>query len=48
LNGWRGYFLGANMPVGEGKLLIKEKRPDVVALSVATVLNFDRLNECCC
>ena len=43
LNGWRGYFLGANMPVSDVKLLIKEKRPNVVALSVATVLNFDRL-----
>ena len=36
LNGWRGYFLGANTPVGDVITLIAEKRPDVVALSVAT------------
>jgi MerR family transcriptional regulator, light-induced transcriptional regulator len=36
LNGWRGYFLGANTPVGEAITLIAEKRPEVVALSVAT------------
>jgi MerR family transcriptional regulator, light-induced transcriptional regulator len=36
LNGWRGYFLGANTPVGEVIKLIGEKQPDVVALSVAT------------
>lgn len=36
LNGWRGYFLGANTPVGETITLIREKRPDVAALSVAT------------
>jgi hypothetical protein len=36
LHGWRGYFLGANTPVREVIALITEKRPDVVALSVAT------------
>ncbi len=36
LNGWRGYFLGANTPVGEVIELIGEKQPNVVALSVAT------------
>lgn len=43
LHGWRGYFLGANMPVDDVKSLIAEKQPDVVALSVASALNFDRL-----
>ena len=42
LDGWRGYF-SARIAVGDVKLLIKEKRPDVVALSLATVLNFDPL-----
>ena len=36
LNGWRGYFLGANAPVGDVIKLIAEKRPEVVALSGAT------------
>ncbi len=36
LNGWRGYFLGANTPVGDVIELVREKRPTVVALSVAT------------
>jgi methanogenic corrinoid protein MtbC1 len=44
LNGWRGYFLGANMPLDPVKALIAEKRPDAVALSVASALNLDRLN----
>ena len=34
LNGWRGYFLGANTPVRDLLDLIQEKQPDVVALSV--------------
>ena len=45
LNGWRGHFLGANMPEADLKLLIEEKRPDAVALSLATALNLDRLNH---
>ena len=45
LNGWRGYFLGANMPLAPVKALIAEKRPDVVALSLTTVLNLDGLNR---
>lgn len=36
-HGWRGYFLGANTPVRDVLALITEKRPNVVALSVATV-----------
>ena len=43
LNGWRGYFLGANTPVRDVKELIAEKRPDVVALSVAVAFNLDTL-----
>ncbi|MEI8173853.1 MAG: cobalamin-dependent protein [Deltaproteobacteria bacterium] len=43
LNGWRGYFLGANTPVRDLKTLIEEKHPDVVALSVAMVFGLDTL-----
>lgn len=35
LHGWRGYFLGAHTPVRDLLAFITEKRPDVVALSVA-------------
>ena len=43
LNGRRGYFLGANTPVRDLKMLIEEKHPDVVALSVAMVFSLDML-----
>ena len=43
LNGWRGYFLGANTPVRDVKALVEEKRPDVVALSVAVAFSLDTL-----
>jgi methanogenic corrinoid protein MtbC1 len=43
LNGWRGYFLGANTPISDVKALIAEKHPDVVALSVAVAFSLDTL-----
>ena len=43
LNGWRGYFLGANLPLADVQSLIAEKRPDVAAFSVASVLNLESL-----
>jgi methanogenic corrinoid protein MtbC1 len=43
LNGWRGYFLGANTPVPDVKALIAEKHPDVVALSVSVAFSLDTL-----
>ena len=43
LNGWRGYFLGANTPVRDVQSLIAEKQPDVVALSVASAFSLDTL-----
>ncbi len=43
LNGWRGYFLGANTPLADLLSFITEKRTDAVALSLATVLNLNRL-----
>jgi len=45
LNGWRGYFLGANTPLADMLAFLAEKRPDAVALSLATVLNLNRLLE---
>jgi methanogenic corrinoid protein MtbC1 len=43
LNGWRGYFLGANTPVRDLLQLIQEKRVDVVALSVTVYFGLDSL-----
>ncbi|MEI6412961.1 MAG: cobalamin-dependent protein [Pseudomonadota bacterium] len=43
LNGWRGYFLGANTPPGDLLVLIREKHPDVVALSLAVHFNLESL-----
>lgn len=43
LHGWRGYFHGANTPVRDLVALIAEKRPDVVALSLASLIGLDAL-----
>jgi methanogenic corrinoid protein MtbC1 len=43
LNGWRGYFLGANTPQRDLLDLIQEKHPDVVALSLTLYFNLDSL-----
>lgn len=43
LRGWRGYFLGANTPVRDVCELIREKQPDVVALSVTVAFSLDHL-----
>jgi methanogenic corrinoid protein MtbC1 len=43
LNGWRGYFLGANTPLRDLTVLITEKHPDVVALSVTVAFNLDEI-----
>lgn len=45
MNGWRSYFLGANVPVDEVIALIRDKRPDAVALSLAIYFNLDTLLE---
>jgi cobalamin-dependent methionine synthase I len=34
-SGWRGYYLGANVPVDAMQTLIEEKCPDAVALSAS-------------
>jgi MerR family transcriptional regulator, light-induced transcriptional regulator len=43
LNGWRGYFLGANTPLPDLQAFIQEKRPDVVAFSGSIASNLDQL-----
>jgi methanogenic corrinoid protein MtbC1 len=43
LNGWRGYFLGANTPVRDLTDLIADKTPDVVVLSVTIYYGMDAL-----
>jgi MerR family transcriptional regulator, light-induced transcriptional regulator len=43
LNGWRGYFLGANTPIRDLIAFITEKQPDVVALSVTVAFSLDKL-----
>ncbi len=43
LNGWRGYFLGANTPRLDLLDLIREKQPDVVTLSLTVYFNLESL-----
>lgn len=43
LNGWDGYFLGANTPPDELLKLIDNKKPDLVGLSLAVYFNLDNL-----
>jgi methanogenic corrinoid protein MtbC1 len=43
LNGWRGYFLGANTPEQDLLDLIREKQPDAVVLSLAMPFNLEKL-----
>jgi len=45
LNGWRGYFLGANAPRGDLLDLIRDKKPDVVALSLTVYFHLEALME---
>ncbi len=45
LNGWRGYFLGANMPMQDLLDLIRAKRPDAVAMSLTVYFSLDALVE---
>jgi methanogenic corrinoid protein MtbC1 len=43
LNGWRGYFLGANTPAKGLLDFINNKKPDVVALSSTVYFNLENL-----
>ncbi len=45
LNGWDGYFLGANTPTEDLVRFIDQKRPDLLGLSLALDLNFDNLRR---
>jgi methanogenic corrinoid protein MtbC1 len=43
LNGWHGYFLGANMPQEDLVRLIENKKPELVGLSLAVYSNLPSL-----
>lgn len=43
LNGWRGYFLGANTPPRDLIDLVRDKNADVVALSLTVSFNLEML-----
>lgn len=45
LNGWDGYFLGANTPVSDLLEFVGEKKPDVVGLSVSLYFNMGELRK---
>ena len=45
LNGWDGYFLGANTPSGDLIQMIEEFEPDVVCLSLSIYENMRPLME---
>ena len=45
LNGWDGYFLGANSPIAETARFIDETRPDVVGFSLSILSNLDQLER---
>jgi methanogenic corrinoid protein MtbC1 len=43
LHGWRGHYLGANTPLQSLLHLLKDKKPDVAALSVSGSFGFETL-----
>ncbi|MBN2755261.1 MAG: cobalamin-dependent protein [Candidatus Goldbacteria bacterium] len=43
MHGWHGYFLGANTPVENLITLIKDKKPDVLGLSISIYFNMPQL-----
>ena len=45
LNGWDGYFLGANTPVQDLLDIVSEKQPEIVALSMSVYFNMDYLHN---
>ena len=45
LNGWDGYFLGANSPAEDMAQFIQDIRPDIVGLSLAILANIDQLKR---
>jgi methanogenic corrinoid protein MtbC1 len=45
LNGWDGYFLGANSPFEDTARFIHEFRPEVVGFSLSILSNLDHLKR---
>jgi len=45
LNGWDGYFLGANTPVEDLLDIVRDKQPEIVALSMSVYFNMDYLHN---
>jgi methanogenic corrinoid protein MtbC1 len=43
LNGWHGYFLGANMPLEDLMRMIDDKQPELIGLSLAVYSNLPSL-----
>ncbi|MFQ3574086.1 MAG: cobalamin-dependent protein [Thermodesulfovibrionales bacterium] len=43
LNGWNGYFLGANTPINDLLDYIKDRKPKIVGLSLSIYMNFTNL-----
>jgi cobalamin-dependent methionine synthase I len=45
LNGWDGYFLGANTPFKETVRFVHDVQPDVVGFSLSILSNLDHLKR---
>jgi len=45
LNGWHGYFLGANTPINDLITYIDHKKPDIVGLSLSIYFNLPLLSK---
>jgi methanogenic corrinoid protein MtbC1 len=45
LNGWDGYFLGANTPVRDLLDMLREKNPQILALSLSVYFNMDFMHH---
>lgn len=45
MNGWEGYFLGANTPVDQLLHFVDDTRPDLVGLSLSVQANLSRLKS---
>ncbi|WP_291322780.1 cobalamin-dependent protein [Desulfonatronospira sp.] len=45
INGWDGYFLGANTPVQDLLGIVRNKQPEIVALSMSLFFNIDYLHN---
>jgi MerR family transcriptional regulator, light-induced transcriptional regulator len=45
MNGWDGYFIGANTPVAELIRFLENKKPDVIGLSLSIYYNLPELKK---